>query len=90
MSPSLLLGNGGADVAAKTPIEEPQIVPAITTDVDAAELVDALAIFQKIAREGDAAGNCRQGKVLPGQGVERLAVGLGVAEGYVDFINFCG
>ncbi len=83
----LALRHRGAEMAAEPPIEQPQVVLRMAVDLDAAELVDALAVLQEIARERDALRHRRQRDVFFRERVERLATRLGAAQRSFDLRN---
>src|SRR4029453_17571502 len=86
----LALRHRGAEVAPEAPVEEPQVILRIAVDLDAAELVDALAVLQEIPREGDAPRHGRQREVFFRQGIECGPARLGSAQGIFDPRNLIG
>ena len=84
----LALRHGSAEMAAEAPVEEPQVVLVIAVDLDAAELIDAPAVFQELTRGCDPRADRRKRKVLFGQRVKRRPARLGGAQGILDLRNF--
>src|SRR5215467_2937978 len=83
----LALRHRSAEVTAEAPVEEPQVVLRIAVDLDAAELVEALAVLQEIARASDLPRHRRQREVLFRQGGKRCPARLGGAQGIFDLSN---
>src|SRR5262249_59117821 len=71
-------------MTAEPPVQEAQVVLRIPFNLDAAKLVNALAVLEEIAGERDALADLRQRKIIPCQRLERPPARLGAAQGTLD------